>query len=276
MMNDSPEQGTPVEEEKAPTLLGGEDTAVAEDAPWYEPLPDELKNEPTVQKYKSQEDAIRGLVNAVKMIGKDKVVVPKQGADPSEWDVFFKATGRPDTPDEYKIELENADGDFLKSFKDVAHKAGLNQQQVDGLTSFWTDLEKNAEGKIDSMKEEEIKHGVEALKQEWGTAFDREVSVAKRAVRTLCDDDMKAFLNEGWGNDPRVVKLFNGLGKRMGEDTLKALPDSTTVIESAQAELTRLKSDTSFISALNDKMHSGHRDAVERFRILHERAYPTE
>ena len=272
-MNDSPEQGTPVAEE---TLLGGEETQDTAETPWYESLPEELKNEPTVQKYKTVEEAAKGLVNAVKMIGRDKVVVPKPDADPSEWESFFDAVGRPKTPDEYKVELENADGDFLKSFKDAAHRSGLNQQQVDGLLSFWNQATERAVEKMQTSRQAEITEGVEALKKDWGTAFDREVAVAKRAVRSLCDEEQMELLNEGLGNDPRIVKLFNRLGKMMGEDTLKALPDSTTVVESAKAEITRLKGDASFIQKLNDKMSPGHREAVEQFRILHERAFPTE
>jgi hypothetical protein len=272
-MNDSPETGTPVAEEN---LLGGEETQDTAETPWYESLPEELKNEPTVQKYKTVEEAAKGLVNAVKMIGRDKVVVPKQDADPSEWESFFDAVGRPKTPDEYKVELENADGDFLKSFKDAAHRSGLNQQQVDGLLSFWNQATERAVEKMQTSRQVEVEQGVEALKKDWGTAFDREVAVAKRAVRSLCDEEQRELLNEGLGNDPRIVKLFNKLGKMMGEDTLKALPDSTTVVESAQAEITRLKGDASFIQKLNDKMSPGHREAVEQFRILHEKAFPTE
>lgn len=282
MPNDSPDVGTPVAEQEvqeaqSQTLLSGDDTgAGAEDTPWYADLPEELRNEPTIQKYKSVEDAAKGLVNAVKMIGKDKVAIPKAEADEGEWDAFFKAVGRPDTPDEYKIEAEGADEDFLKSFKEAAHKTGLNQQQVDGLMSFWNDLTQDTMSKMQEMREKEVIEGLEALKKEWGTAFDREVAAAKRAVRELCDDDQRALLDEGLGNDPRVVRLFNKLGKMLGEDTLKALPDSNTVSESAQSEITRLKSDANFIKALNNKQHPGHREAVERFRILHERAFPDE
>ena len=42
------------------------------------------------------------------MLGKNKVPIPDENASPEEWDKFYEKLGRPKTPDEYNIKIDDA------------------------------------------------------------------------------------------------------------------------------------------------------------------------
>ena len=280
MPTDTPQepagQDTPGTLDKS-LLVGGNPTPsdgtqqADKDSPWWETLPDELKNEPTVQKYKSVEEAIKGLVNATKLIGRDKVPVPKPDAPKEEWDAFYQAIGRPDTPDGYEIQYEGADEEILNSFKQAAHEAGLTPQQVQKIADFWKQTEGQLVEKYEQLAQQQQMQTVQQLQKEWGSKFNAELDTAKKAVRALCDDETIQLLNStGLGNDVRIVKLFNKLGKMLTEDQLGSLDNVAADTLSAKQELQKLKGDKEFIKILENPFHPEHEAAKAKFRKLHE------
>lgn len=284
MPNDfDPQGGTleaGVEQQQPATMLGGANPTQAglaqetsSGAPWWESLPDELKNEPTVRKYTSVEEAIKGLVNASKLIGKEKVPIPKPDSPQEEWDLFYRAIGRPDTPDGYDVKIEGADEEILNEFKQFAHQKGLTKQQVEALGEFWNNLQQKSTEMLEQQIEQLRETALTELQKEWGKDFDKELEVARRAVQALADEETMELLNAGLGNDPRVIRLFNKVGKMLGEDTLSALPAMSGHSADAKAELAKLKTDPEFIQALQDPMNPAHEEAVKKFKRLHELAF---
>jgi len=267
-----PEYGAPETETQEQTTTEAA-SSQEETGAWWESLPDDLKSEPTVQRYKSTEDAIRGLVNANKLIGKKRIAMPTPDAPKEEWDEFYRAIGRPESPDGYKINIEDADEDILNEFKRLAHEKGFTQQQIEGIEKFWEGFRQKTAEKVEQQIEQLKETALTELQKEWGNNFDTEIETARKAVETLCDDEQKQLLNAGLGNDPRVIRLFNRIGKMLGEDKLSSVTGKGGFTIDAKSELAKLKNDPKFIKALQDSMNPEHDEAVKKFKRLHEIAF---
>ena len=72
---------------------------------WLARFPDDVKTDRSLWKYSNDESAVRGLINAQRLIGADKVAKPKGDFDPAnpDWGAFLEAAGRPKSADEYKF-----------------------------------------------------------------------------------------------------------------------------------------------------------------------------
>ena len=55
---------------------------------WLDDLPDDLKTAPSLARYSSKEALARGYLNAEKMIGSEKVPIPKDPNDTEAWDRY--------------------------------------------------------------------------------------------------------------------------------------------------------------------------------------------
>ena len=59
-------------------------------------LPKDLQNNPSLGRYSSTESLARAYLNAERMIGTEKVPIPKDDADQEAWDRFYAAAGSTD------------------------------------------------------------------------------------------------------------------------------------------------------------------------------------
>lgn len=196
---------------------------------WLDSLPDEIKADPSLGVFK--ESGVAGLakswVNAQKMIGADKVVIPKADAPDSDWDAFYNKMGRPESPDKYEFKLPEGvtlDENLAKGFKEVAHKTGLSPRQVQKIVE-WDAAQKMEQAKaMEAEHHNQLKGALDAYKQEVGgeEKFKATVDKAKVAVRTLADDGFKKFLRDsGIGSRPEAIAFFAKLADMMGEDKIR-------------------------------------------------------
>jgi len=242
-------------------------------AQWWESLPEELKADPAVRRYASMEEAIRGLVDASKLLDRDNVVVPGKESPKEDWDRYYRAIGRPDNPDGYKLEISDADPEVLEEFRKVAFDSGMTPAQVEALAEFWGRLTQKGRERLSAQIEEGRAKAEQELRREWGSSFEAELDIARRAVRAVADPEIVEILESGLGNDPRVIRLFNRIGKMIGEDSLNSASGGAPVSVDAKSELARLKADPEFLKALRDPMSPAHGEAIRRFQRLHEIAY---
>src|SRR3546814_2592066 len=63
----------------------------------------------------------------------------------------------------------------------------------------------------------------QALRQEWGQAFDTNLALAQKAVVALGGADLLAELNEaGLGDSPAVLRMFAKIGAMTAEEDRKS------------------------------------------------------
>lgn len=245
---------------------------------WKAGLPDDLRADPSLESIKDIPGLAKSYVNAQKLIGRDKIPMPKDESDPL-WEDVYKRLGRPDTPDSYEFVkpegLPDYDEASEKAFKEQAHKLGLSAKQAKGLFEWYgaTSLEKfNA---MNETQKATLEQGLSALKTEWGQAYADKVAQAQKAVGFYGDDELKGFLNDtGLGNHPAMVKLFAKLGSGLKEDGLRGTQGANLTPADAQSKINAILQDPNH--PYHDRYKPGHKEAIEEVLRLHEAAAPQE
>ena len=87
---------------------------------WLKGVPEELVKEPSVKNLPDLQSLVKSYVSAQKMIGAEKVVIPKKDATAEQWGEFYKKLGMPEQLEKYaltKDEKSKMDGSFFDAFK---------------------------------------------------------------------------------------------------------------------------------------------------------------
>jgi len=219
---------------------------------------------------------LKSYVNAQKMLGKEKVVIPSKNATEDDWNNFYNKIGRPEL-DKYAINLregQEADEAFLGKFKEVAHKSGLLPKQAEALFNWYHE-------EVDSVHKSSIEEQtakIESehlnLKKEWGFGYDKEIDLAKRALRQFAsEDEIKEFKEAGLTGDVRFIKFMNKIGKGLKEDSFKYESAGNFGItkEEASRKISEMYSNKE--GPYLNKSHSGHKQALHDMLKLNEILY---
>lgn len=193
---------------------------------WKASLPAELKDAPSLKDIKDIGDLAKGYVHAQRAIG-NNVAVPTKDSKPEEWAAFFNKVGRPEAPEKYdfgKIDGEDKvpiPAELKQGFMKSAHEFGLSNRQAAQLYSWFVSTTGKGLSEQQAAVQQSQAAGINALKSEWGTAFDQNLDMAKMALKEFGGDDAVKLMNEtGLGDDPRVIRLFEKVGRAMSEDKL--------------------------------------------------------
>src|SRR6478752_2033034 len=98
--------------------------------PWFKAVADpELKGWLENKNYESPEAMAAAHRGLEKLLGSEKVPLPKDDADTEGWERVYKAIGRPDAPEGYGLEkLEGGDEGFAKQMAGLLFEAGVGQK----------------------------------------------------------------------------------------------------------------------------------------------------
>lgn len=225
------------------------------------------------------EDMGRSYKSLEQLLGREKVPVPVDDEDEEGWNRWYAATGRPEDPEKYEFNRPDLpqdlpyDEEAEKAFRTWAHANGLNKRQAGNLYEAYvkTQVERHSAWH-NGQKQSRAK--VEAdLRREYGNQYDGAVASAKSAIQKYADPDFKSYLDEtGYGNDPRMIRVFAKIGREMqGETRLKGAPRP----ESQPADLDRAIADfrDKFKEALFNKDHPNHGLRVKEYNRLFEARY---
>lgn len=245
-------------------------------------IPDEIKNDPTIQNYGSIQDLMKGHIETKALVGRKGVIVPGKDAKPEEWDAFHTALGRPKTADEYQIsQVKMPEGfpdfnpDGIKEFKAVAHKLGMTPQMVDGLWNWYAQSNGQAFSKMQEAQAEAAKATEETLRKDFGDKYDATLALAQKTGKLAFGDDFEAFAQQH-GNNPVVIKALAKLGAQLGEDAFVIEGTGSGLNktpEEAQAEINRIMGDKDHAY---HKSGPGHKEAVEHVTKLFNIVYGGE
>ena len=252
------------------TVLG----ATNDNGDWKSSLPDELKNDATLQNFKDVESLAKTVVHQQKVLG-SRIPIPKTDEEKSE---LYSKLGRPETSDLYEVNVPDShksyfQEDDLKQFKSVAHQIGLNNEQVNAIMDYQMkaiDNQLSTEPSKVAVQREETEN---SLKKEWGYEYDKNVRAAQRALDVYGDDEIRQLMNTEAGNNPAVVKMFARLGAEVTEDMAKNTQHNTLATSplDAQAEIDAIFSNPS--DPYHDQSHRENSQRVEYMRQLHEKRF---
>ena len=194
---------------------------------WLESIPEEIRKDPSLQMFKDPGSLAKSWVNAQKMIGADKVVIPGKDATEQDWAAFYNKIGRPESPDKYEIKVPEGikvDDNALKGFREIAHASGMTAKQVQAIIE-WDAQQKSAQAQnAGALQQQELRASLDEYTKTLGgeEKFKATVDKARVAVRSLAPDNLKSFLREsGVGSRPEVIDFFAKLADMMSDDKIR-------------------------------------------------------
>lgn len=227
--------------------------------------------------WKDPRELLDGYRNLEKLVGEQRIALPKDEKDEAAWGKLYDSMGRPKTAEEYKLPVpEGGDPALAKHFSGVFHKAGLSAKQATAVTNEWNAI--TAKAAKDEQTARETKQGQEmdAVKAEWGGAYDERVAVGQRAMRTFgIDTDVATKLEAAMGSKWLMdfsFRIGHALTEHKGEGMEGGGPKAGALTpQQAIAEIERLKKDVEW----GKKYTGGDVEARARMEQLHKWAYPT-
>lgn len=255
------------------------------DQPWYHGLDESIRNNPYVSQSKDLGSFVKSAIDTKSMVGANTIKLPGEKATPEERADFFKKLGRPDdakgyTPTTPLVADHLADPTIRDQMANVMLEAGLTKAQGEAIFNAYFDVLNKGYTTHTEQAAQRHTEGVTALKNEWGANYENNVKTAQLAARELGGGNelLQKLQEAGLGSDPLVVKFLHNVGTKLLDDSAVGGGDGgnrfSGTQEAAVAEINRLKTDAEFQKAWGDANAPGHKEAVDRWLSLHERAYP--
>lgn len=244
---------------------------------WLDSLPEDIKKDPSLATFKSPDALAKSWVNAQKLIGANKVVVPGDKASEEEWNAFYNKIGRPESPDKYEVKAPEGfklDDAMAKQMRETAHKLGLTPAQLNGLVAFDAERVKAAQTASADAEKSEIRNNLVEYQKTLGgeDKYKARVDEARFALKELGTPELNKFLEESnLGSHPQIIELFAKLKGMMGDGKIRDGTGTNFGIDPTviQDEINGMMSDLN--GAYFNPSHVGHSAAVEKVRILNER-----
>jgi hypothetical protein len=219
-------------------------------ADWKAGLPDDLKADQAIGQYKTLPEFAKGFVETKKMVGQS-LRAPAENATDEEWDKYYKAGGKPNAPEEYKISLPE---DFKltpqeeKYIRDMAYRMGLNGKQAQKMV----DLQAEQVAGTRKGERDELVATDKTYREKWGATYERNKAIIARTIEKIDPDKkLRAFFDEtGLGNHPVMIDLMHEWGKRLVEDGL--MPGDVAGVtgrEEAQAKIKELMAKPEYLKS---------------------------
>lgn len=211
----------PVQAQTFKDLLAEDGNGFKQD--WTKALPEHLKPfEAAFAKYPTPFDALAGLGNAQKLIGKKtEIKPPAPDADDAAKAEWRKLVGAPDTPDGYGLgKPENLpegiewNDSLAKGAAEIAYKHGLPPAALTELVEFHNKAIADTVTKAQAMQAQESEKVIASLSQEWGQEATTNFQRAARAATALGLDPN----NPKYSSDAALVKALVNFDKQTRED----------------------------------------------------------
>ena len=194
---------------------------------WKETISEEFRTNPNIEKFTEIDALAKSYINAVSMIGQDKIPVPNNNSTDDQWNEVYSKLGRPESADKYKLEVNSEtvpfDESAIKSFAENAHKLGLNNKQAQGILEYYKN---SMEGSAQQSKIDTETYQAQAeqeLRKEWGRSFDENIKKAGAVAKANMDSEiLDLTLSDGrrLGDHPAIIKGFANIANLMSEDKM--------------------------------------------------------
>ena len=280
MSNEQITQETvPVEQattETAQTTTPAVTPAAQPTSSWKDSISEEYRADPSIEKFTEIDALAKSYINATKMIGQDKIVIPTKNSSQEAWDEAYAKLGRPESADKYALDAKSDvvpfDETAIKSFAEQSHKLGLNNKQAQGILEFYKN---NMEGSAQQAKidtETAQSQAEQELRQEWGRDFEGKVKQAGALAKANINPEvLDMTLSNGirLGDHPEIIKGFAKIANMMSEDKIVATEsENVNTVADIETEISAITNDTD--GPYWNKQHPDHDKVVQQVYTLRE------
>jgi hypothetical protein len=190
-------------------------------------IPQEYQGAGWVEKVKSVDDLWKTTANAQSLLGKRPAGIPTDDAPDEEWNKYYQALGRPESPDKY--DLGKFDGlpegtdlsAYEAKFKQIAHETGLSPKQAQKAWQKYIGLEMESVNQSKQQAAEQQakldKEFADLSGKLFGDQFDSYSKQAQEFLNKALPDELKPVVAELEGN-PRALAAFIQLTKYANDE----------------------------------------------------------
>lgn len=262
-------------------FLSGYKPKVSEPAgDWTTSLEAEQKALRDIKGWKTPGDAIKSYAEVEKLVGHDKIAMPKKDKDgnyePGELDRVMTQLGRPKDPKEYKpsanfklpegIQInEKALGEFNANL----HKAGMLPHQYAAVMDEIGKFLNQGMQATKEANEKTFNESVLNLRNKWGAAYDEKAKIANTVLKNFADPKTLVEVVKKYGNDPAIIELLANVGVNLSEEVLARanMLGALLTPENAKLEIVKIREERS--KELMDNTHPQHNYWVSKLEELY-------
>ncbi len=237
---------------------------------WYEQFEDaDLRGYIENKAWQTPKELAEGYRNLEKLLGANRLPMPKDEADKEGWERVYNNLGRPNKADDYKLPVpEGSDPAFAQGAQAMFHELGLNTRQAQALAEWFNGESQQAAAAQAQAQEARAAQELGGVKSEWGAAWEENVALGQRAVREFGLAPHLDKLESAIGA-AELMKLAARIGRGLTEHTFESGKDTQgfgMTPTAAQARITALKSDREFIAKYlgGDAAAKGEMDRLHR------------
>ncbi len=280
--NSTQEVETVVEQTPAP-VVQAQTPAPAPTGQWHEYLKPDIKGSPLLSKFENTTEglnkALESYGNLEKLLGHDKVPIPKGTEDREGWARFNKAMGVPDAPEGYALPDVKLP-DSMKGitidkgqFAQVLKANNIPPSAAQGLWKTYNDLQISGYNSHMTALQENLTKTRNMLMQEWGAAYDTNVELGQTVINQFSEDkDMNDYLTSVLSSDPKGIRFLKKLGDQFAENKVGDFNVKRFAVtpDEAQGELDKMTHDLEgpYMNTKNKFTEKEHAAAIERVNTL--------
>jgi len=246
---------------------------------WRDTLPEKIRGEKTLSKFKDPAALAESYVNLEKYAG-GAVRIPGESATKDEIAAFNEKLGVPKDIGGYGLKYEDLkvpdsikgkfDEDAFGNFLTWAHSEGFTKKQVQKMVDRFVQTQQRDDDAVAQAGARSADEALVEIKKEWGSTTGRNLALVQRGVKEFFGPEFASWLEEtGAGNDPRFLKGALRTFQPMMEDGLISGENLGTSRADAEAEIKKLQASDEYKS----KDRNVRLPVIERIRALSEIAY---
>ena len=267
----NPDPSSPVAEPMVPSMT------------WKDKLGTDLRGSPFMNKF---DDSAEGLnkafeshANLEKLLGHEKVPIPKGDDDVEGWNRFSKAMGIPDKAENYGLpdaklpeSLKGVTIDKNK-FAEVVHAHKLTPSQAKGIWEAYQAINIDSYNKLMADHQAKLDGTVNALRGEWGDTYDVNVELGQTVINKFASDqEANDFITATLASDPRGVKFLAKIGEQFAENKIGEfqMKRFSLAPEEAQEEINKATQDINgpYMNYSGKFTEAEHQAAIDRINSL--------
>lgn len=206
-------------------------TATQAPSSWKANLRSDLAGSPLLSKFEDTAEglnkAIESHANLEKLLGHEKVPIPKDVNDKEGWARFSKALGIPDKAEGYGLSdwkmpdsMKDMGIDKAK-FAEVVHAHKLTPAQAQGLWKTYNEMNITSYNQSMEQHQKAMTETINRLKGEWGDSYNTNVELGQMVINKFSDDqEMNDFITATLSADPRGIKFLAKIGDQFAENKM--------------------------------------------------------
>ena len=273
-----PVEQTSTEPQATQTTVAKADTPAPQptQSTWKESISEVYRNDPNIEKFTEIDALAKSYINATRMIGQDKMIVPNKNFTEDQWEEAYIKMGRPESFDKYTLDTKSdvvpLDEQAIKNFQEQSFKLGLNNEQANGILNFYKNNMEAADKQAKVDAETTQVQAQQLLRQEWGREYDTNINKAKSlANANLAPEVLELQLSDGsrLGDNVDVIKGFAKIANMLSEDKiLSTESENMDKSEDIQTEIDQIMNDKN--GPYWNKSHPNHDKVVQQVYTMRE------